>query len=140
MKRKRQSPHSQEDIKKFFAKLNCTLLSTYQCNKDILKYRCNVCGHLNHASFNNVYRCKHPCIWCVKKKLIVGKTQRLKRIALKNKLYTITDAAQMLGVTLQDFYYHLREKKTLPPPTRPCGKIRKYYNLEDIQHIKSLLE
>lgn len=146
-KRKRRTKLTLEQIRQFFLDNNCVLVTKkYQGAKQKLKYKCNVCGHINVAAYNNLYRFskksknKYFCNKCYLNKIGFG--ENLKKIELRNKLYSITDAAKWLGVDLKDFYNHVRLKKTLPEPTRQGTQsgLSKFYLEEDLKEIKNMVE
>lgn len=144
-KRKRRPKLTREQIAEFFAKHDCTLITRhYLSSKQILRYRCNKCGKLNVGSYNNLYRigkgskkryfCK-PC-WMTN-----FSQKTLKRIELRQTLFTMKDAATYLGVDEKDFYYHVRYRKSLPAPTRTATATgcRKFYNENDLKEIRKMI-
>jgi hypothetical protein len=145
-KRKRRPKLTLEQVSQFFAEHDCTLISkSYLSNKQILRYRCNKCGKMNVGCYNNLsrigrqskqrYFCKH----CWLKKIGDGKT--LKRIELRQKLFSIIDAAAYLGVEYSDFYNHVRYKKTLPTPTRiaTASGRQRFYSEDDLKEIRNMI-
>ena len=145
VKKKRRPKLDLEYMRKFFADHDCTLhTKIYLGTKQLLKYRCNICKHWNSACYNNLYRISPDAkkkYFCTKCYLNKFKHKATKRIVLRNKMYSITDAAAWLGVNLSDFYKHIRYKKTLPAPTRvaTASGLNKFYSESDLQEIKKLI-
>jgi len=128
-----------EYVKSIFEMHGCKLLDKrYVHTKSPLKYRCK-CGKLRVAVFNNFYRWP-SCDNCRLLELLPKRKKKLKRLELRQKLFTISDVARMLGVSVQDFYSHVRHKKSLPAPkTKLPGEIRRYYTVDDVEKITDLI-
>jgi hypothetical protein len=145
-KRSRRPKLDIHQIRQFFYDHNCYLLTNVYLNsKQLLQYRCKKCRHINVGCYNNLYRVgrdskqKFFCRRCYQTS--VANSQRLQRIALRQKLYNITETAQYLGVSHNDLYHHIRYTKRLPPPTHTATVtgIMKFYNEEDLKALKKLI-
>lgn len=139
-KRNRKPKHSHAFIKAYFEKLGCTLLTeTYTGCKQPLKYRCK-CGLITQTNYNNHSRGFH-CANCYIQKCQVKVKKRLKKLVLREKLYTMADAAIWLGVHYDEFYTEVKVTKRLPSPTHVMpGKRRPYYKVEDLEKIRDMIE
>jgi len=134
-KRVRRPKLTIDDIREGFRKANCELLSEeYRGCKQRLKYRCKGCGKTNMTcwnAFSRGFRCKECAI-----------RKRLKpvprRIILRDKLYSLAEAARWLNVRYDDLRKYVIEG-FLPGPTKKLGA-KMYFTEEDLKKIDSLIE
>jgi len=136
--RKRRAKHTLGQVAKYFEDHGCTLLTKeYAGTRQDLKYRCGKCEHVSYINFNNFQRgirCRH----CYLKRISADENR--KKIMLRQRLLTLTDMANILGVTHGDLYTHVKVKQTLPAPTATCGGKRKYYTESDIGKIRNMID
>jgi len=109
-----------------FKKLGYTLITkTYLNAKQILEVRCRK-GHKWATNWNNFAkgaRCRH----CFMESQVKG-CKALKKIVLRDKYFSISGAARILGVKDGD----LRR--------RNFGTAKKYYKIQDIKKIEEMIE
>ena len=126
-----------EFIREEFKKLGYTLISkTYIGAKQNLAVRCRN-GHKWAVCWNNFSRgtrCKH-CFM----ESAVGDNKTLKKIVLRDKFFSISEVARVLGVKHEDLRRHI-DLGLLPGPTREFGTAKRYYKLQDIKKIEKLIE
>jgi hypothetical protein len=138
-KRIRRAKHSHSFIKSYFEKAGCELLTeNYTGCKQPLKYRCK-CGLISSTCYNNFSR-GYRCGKCYIAKCQGQAKNHLKRLVLREKLYTMAEAAIWLGVYYQDFYNEVQVTNRLPKPTHIIeGKKRPHYKVEDLEKIKEMI-
>lgn len=126
--------------KRLFRQHGCTLLeSEWPGSKAPLRYKCK-CGKQRVTCWNNFsrgYRCK----LCYLKRFEDGKKRRVLKLKMREKLFTLTEAADVLRVPRADFWREVRYHKRLPAPTREFGvSPKRYYNEKDLLSISKLIE
>lgn len=135
-KRIRRPKHTTEEIKEKIEERGFELLTKeYYGSKQLLTVKCKECGKNSRTCYNNFYRmsgCKH----CYKIKKIAEGPMR--KITLRDGLFNMTEAAQILRVDYADFRKHVVEWQTLPAPSRQCG-VRKYFSQEDLEKIEEMI-
>jgi hypothetical protein len=120
-----------------FKKLGYKLITkTYVNSKQLLEVRCKK-GHKWVVCWNNFVR-GHRCGKCFKQSKVKG-SKTLKKIILRDKYYSVSEAARTLGVKDSDLRRHI-ELGLLPGPTRSFGTTKKYYKLADIKKIEAMIE
>ena len=132
----RRPKHTREFIAAEFKKLGYKLITkTYKSSKQILEVRCKK-GHKWAVCWNNFSRGRR-CRQCFIEQQVKG-NKTLKKIVLRDKFYSISDAARILGVKDADLRYYTG-LGLLPGPTNEHG-IKKYYKMPDIKKIERMIE
>jgi hypothetical protein len=133
-------PIQLETAKKLFAQHGCTLLEKeWPGSKAPLRYRCK-CGHERVTCWNNFSR-GFRCKLCYMKRFAEGKKRKIIKLKMREKLFTLTEAADILGVKREDFWREVRYHQRIPAPTRAFGlSPKRYYNEKDIMAITKLIE
>lgn len=138
-KRFRRPKHTLEQIKKQFAKNGDELLSkVYVGSKQRLAYVCHGCKGQRETCWNNYsrgIRCKKCAIEAHASK---ASPRRLTRLALRDKLYNMTELCRMLGLHYADFRT-LTLDGLLPRGTQKVGS-KIYYTEADVGKIKEMIE
>jgi hypothetical protein len=138
--RKRGPGKTLEEVAAFLKTKGCTLLTKrYFHSAQPLDYRCDKCGTTYRAVYNNLYRTSHYCRKCW---ISESSAKQLHHFELRQKLFSIVEAAKWLGVHYDDFYKHVRYTKLLPAPTRIAtvtGRQR-FYSKGDLQRIKRMIK
>lgn len=136
--RVRRPKHTHEYIKKEFAKFGYTLQTkTYVGSKQPLRVVCKN-GHISTVCWNNFSR-GNRCKKCFMESCARKNQGRLKPLVLKQKHYTVSEAARILGVRYEDLRNHIIQG-LLPGPKHVIGKVKKHYRMEDIKEIENLIE
>lgn len=138
--RKRGPGKKIEEVTEFLKNKGFTLLTKrYFHSAQPLDYRCDKCGTTYRAPYNNLYRMTHLCRKCW---ITESSAEQTRRFALRQKLFSIVEAAKWLGVHYDDFYKHIRYTKRLPAPTRiatATGRQR-FYSKGDLQRVKRMIK
>jgi hypothetical protein len=131
---------SYEFVKEYFEQQGCTLLEKeYNRNKAPLKYRCK-CGKVRITCWNNFSR-GFRCKVCYLNRFKESRKRRTEMLKMREKLYTISDVARMVGAKPSELWYAVYVKKTIFAPKKRLGDLpRKYYTKKDINEIKKLIE
>lgn len=70
-----------------------------------------------------------------------NKKEKIRKIKYRERLYTVTDIANLLMVDPTALWQEIHIKKRLPmPKTAVPGRIRKYYTEKDFQSILNKLD
>lgn len=77
---------------------------------------------------------------CYLKQFDKSRKQKSVRLKSRDSLLTIQDVATLMGVSYEQLWKAVRVTKILPEPTRGVGRIRKYYNEEDVSKMLEMVE
>jgi len=133
-----------KEVKEIFKKNGCELLEpTYRNNAQVLKYVCS-CGRMGGTTLKTFIDRKN-CKFCSLKKKYKSMSEKLKTKKLNEmeRLFSMSDAAEIMGLSIGQFYDMVRMSKILPAPTRTSvfsvTKRREYYSEDDISEVKNKL-
>ena len=129
-----------EVARQLFRKHGCTLLEReWPGSKAPLRYRCK-CGKERVTCWNNFAR-GIRCKLCYLKRFTASRKRRVLRLKMREKLFTITEAADILRVSRVDLWREIRQHQRIPAPTRSFGiSPKRYYNQRDLLSISRLIE
>ncbi len=129
-----------EYAKKIFEQHGCKLLEkVWPGAKSPISYKCK-CGTKAVTCWNNFTR-GHRCKACFLKRFAAGKKKKVENLKMRERLFTVTQAADILGVTGSSLFLAIRYWKTIPAPTRTCGvSPKRFYNEKDIRAISKLID
>ena len=129
-----------EVARRLFKDRGCVLLEKeWPGSKKPIRYKCK-CGKVRVTCWNNFSR-GYQCKLCYLKRFEKSKEARVLKLKLREKLFTMTEAADILRVRRDDFWREVRLHKRLPAPTRSFGiSPKRYYNERDVLGISKLIQ